>query len=339
MQRFTRHIVLYWLVAVAPSFVNAQLMPNLGGQRAGISSLQFLKIGVGGRGAALGEAAVAVINDVSSLYWNPAGLTYTESNAVLVSHTEWLVEMKHDFVGASFRISDADVLGVSLISLATDDMMITTETQPFGTGLYFKYSDLAIGVSYARQMTQQFSFGTTVRYVRETLGDVKIQAVLFDLGTYYHTGLGSTRFGMVVSNFGGDVRPEGTVRLFNGTSVNSFQSFSPPTIFKLGVAFEAFQDESQQLTVSTQLNHPNDNAENLRLGLEYNLGKWLFARAGFKRTIGEPLFGQDKKSADDFSAGFGVVVPTGFTIATFDYAFTNFNDLGAVHRLSLSLTY
>ena len=64
---------------------DAQLIPNLGGQRVGISSLQFLKIGVGARATALGESFVAISNDASALFWNPAGLANTEGNQVFLS--------------------------------------------------------------------------------------------------------------------------------------------------------------------------------------------------------------------------------------------------------------
>lgn len=325
--------VLVWSVAAG------QLVPNLGGQRAGISSLQFLKIGVGARGAGLGESMVAVANDVSAIYWNPAGVVLSQNDAVMVYHGEWLVDLKHDFVGVTYHLSPSDAVGLSLVSLATDDIKVTTETQPLGNGTYFKYSDLGIGLTYSRRMTEQFSFGATMRYVRENLDVLTIETFLFDLGTYYNMGLGSTRFGVVVSNFGSDVTPKGTVKLFDGTQTSSFQSFSPPTVFKLGLAFEPLQDESQRLTTSFQLNHPNDNAESLRFGVEYAWQSWLFLRVGLKRTVGESLLGSDGKSADDYSLGFGVSVPMLFTTTTFDYAFTHFNVLGVVHRISIALTY
>jgi len=316
-----------------------QLLPNLGGQRAGISSLQFLKIGVGARGPALGEAMVAVADDPSCLYWNPAGLPLNRSNAVYVAHSEWFSGLKHDFAGAIYRVSADDILGLSLISLASDDMERTTETNPTGTGTYFRYNDLAIGVSYGRQMTSQFSFGTTIRYVEENLDVVKIRAVLFDLGTYYSMGIGSLRFAAVVSNFGSDVAPTGDLTLIDGSKVDSYQSFSPPTSFKIGVAFEPYQDDNHRITSSVQLNHPNDNAENLRLGLEYAWNGWFFARAGVKRTIGESLFGADRKSADDYSLGIGIFSSLGFTDASVDYSFTHFTELGGVHRISMGFTY
>jgi hypothetical protein len=121
--------------------------------------------------------------------------------------------------------------------------------------------------------------------------------------------------------------------------VSTFQSFSPPTGFKIGFAFEPLEDEVQKLTASVQLNHPNDNAENFRLGVEYGWDKWLFLRLGVKRTVGDPLFGASRRSADDFSCGLGVLVPVGPTDIQFDYAYTHFNELGAVHRVSLEFNY
>ncbi len=336
-----RNIILkiLFIITVIWSSSSAQMIPDLGGQRVGISSLQFMKIGVGARGTAMGEAMVAVANDVSALFWNPAGLVLSGQNEIMIAHAEWLVELKHDFVGATYNLSDADVVGLSLISLATDDMPITTEIQPKGTGAYFRYSDLAIGISYARKMTSQFSFGATIRYVQENLDVLKIKTMLFDLGTYYTLGIGSLRIGVVITNFGSDVRPEGNIVTFDGSSINSFQSFSPPTVFKVGLAFEPFRDDVQRVTTSFQLNHPNDNAENMRFGCEYAWNEWLMLRAGVKRTIGEPFFGKDRKSADDYSFGIGVKTPLVITTAMFDYSYTNFNQLGAVHRISLNLTY
>jgi hypothetical protein len=187
-------------------------------------------------------------------------------------------------------------------------------------------------------MTDQFSFGVTVRYVQETLDIVKMRGVMMDLGTYYWTGIGSTRFAVVVSNFGADVAPSGSITEFSGATVSSFQSFSPPTQFKLGFAFEPMQSEHQQVTTSVELNHPNDNAENVHVGVEYQWEKWLWLRAGVKRTIGEPLFGRDNTSSSDFTIGIGVASPIAEKMFNFDYAFQNFNSLGAIHRISLGVS-
>ncbi|HZY09716.1 MAG TPA: PorV/PorQ family protein [Bacteroidota bacterium] len=317
----------------------AQLIPNLGGQRAGISAFQFLKIGVGARGVALGETYTAIANDVSALYWNPAGLTQFTENQFMVSHTEYIVDINHDFLGAVYHLTANDAVGFSVSTLSVDEMEITTEAQPFGTGRYFRFGDFSSGLTYSKRMTDQFSFGVTLRYVEETLDILKMRGFMVDIGTFYWTGIGSTRFAVVVTNFGADVSPTGELIQYNGNRVNSFQSFSPPTLFKIGFALEALETESQRVTTSIELNHPNDNAENIHMGVEYQWEKWLWLRTGVKRTIGESLLGRDNTSANDITFGVGIAAPLALTKINLDYAFANFNLLGSVHRLSLTLSY
>jgi hypothetical protein len=336
---FVRALFIVTLALAVSGIASAQLVPNLGGQRSGISSFQFLKIGPDARGTGMGESFVAVVNDVSALYWNPAGLTNAPVDQAIFSHTEWLVDLKHEFAGASYHLSPSDVVGAAFTSLHTDPMKITTETQPEGNGNYFSYSDVAIAATYARKMTDQFSFGVTARYVRETIDMLKTQAVLIDLGTYYTMGLGSARFAVVVSNFGSNVSPSGSVVSGNGTTVSTFQSYSPPTTFKLGVAFEPYETVEHRVTTSIQLNHPNDNAENVRLGVEYAYDSMFFLRVGVKRTIGESMLYRSTSSAEDYAFGAGVRIPIAVMTVNADYSFANFNDLGAVHRFTVAISY
>ncbi|MBI5020213.1 MAG: PorV/PorQ family protein [Ignavibacteriales bacterium] len=334
-----RLFVISFVIGFAIQFSHGQLIPNLGGQRAGISAFQFLKIGVGARAVGVGESFIAMANDVTALYWNPAGLTQFNENQITFSHTEYLVDLKHEFFGGVYHLTTSDAIGVSLTSLYTDPMEITTETLPKGTGRYFKFGDLAFGLSYARRMTDQFSFGITIKYIEETLDILKMRGTMVDLGTYYWTGLGSSRFAIVITNFGGDVAPSGSVTTFDGSKVNSFQSFSPPTQFKIGFAMEPYETETHKITTSIELNHPNDNAENVHLGAEYKWEDWLFVRAGFKRTIGETLLGRDNAASNDISFGVGVLVPVLTSKVGFDYSFSNYNLLGTVHRISVNLAY
>ncbi len=134
-----------------------------------------------------------------------------------------------------------NAFGVALTSLTTADMPVTTEFAPFGTGEYFGFGDLASAVTYSRRMTDQFSFGGTVRYVEETLDKLKMRGVMIDLGTYYWTGLGSTRFAVAVSNFGNQMAPDGDVVLIGKRTKSDWQSFSPPTVFRIGFAFEPIE--------------------------------------------------------------------------------------------------
>ncbi|MGE5400796.1 MAG: PorV/PorQ family protein [Ignavibacteriales bacterium] len=322
-----KKILIILFICILTFESKAQLFPTLGGQRAGISAAQFLKVGVGGRASSMGDAFVAVANDVSALYWNPAGLIQAPADQVIFSHNEWLVDIKHDFAGGLYHLSSNDAIGVALTSLHTQDMPVTTETQPFGTGEYFSYGDIAVAFSYSRKMTEQFSFGGTVRYIEETLDKLKMRGVMIDLGTYYWTGIGSSRFAVTVSNFGSNLAPDGEVILFGAREKSEWQSFSPPTIFRIGFAFEPYQSEDQMITTSVQLNHPNDNSENVSAGIEYKWKNLFFLRGGYKFNVEE----------QNYSLGAGVRMPLRIADVTFDYAFSNFTRLGSAHRFSLIL--
>ena len=80
-------------------------------------------------------------------------------------------------------------------------------------------------------------------------------------------------------------------------------------MFRLGYAVEPWLDAQNRLTVSVQLNHPNDNAENICRGAEYAYDRMFFVRVGVKRTVGESLLGASTSSAEDFAAGAGVSDP------------------------------
>ena len=317
--------IIFLLILCTDS--KAQLFPVLGGQRAGISTAQFLKIGVGGRAAALGESFVAISDDASALYWNPAGLAQFSENQVIFSHNIWLVDINHDFLGAVYHLDTDNTFGISLTSLSMDKMPVTTEFAPFGNGEYFGFSDVALSVSYARRMTEQFSFGGTVKYIEETLDKLKMRGIMIDIGTYYRTGLGSTRFAVAVSNFGAELAPDGDVVLVGNRKKSEWQSFAPPTIFRIGFAFEPYQSGEHIITTSIQLNHPNDNSENVSLGVEYSWSRILFLRGGYKINVDE----------QNYSFGAGINVPISIAKFTFDYAFANFERLGSAHRFSIIL--
>ncbi|NUO80042.1 PorV/PorQ family protein [candidate division KSB1 bacterium] len=315
------NLFLICFLFALPLLAHAQLIPVLGSQRAGTAMAQFLKIGVGGRAVGMGEAFVAVANDASALYWNPAGLAQMTSSELIFSHVNWPVDVRHEFLGYVHRFG-ANALGVSVTALHTDDLEETTEFQPLGTGNYVPFGDIAVGVSFARQMTDRFSFGVTLKYMDETLAELHARNVFVDFGTYYRTGFGSSRFAVAVTNFGTNVAPSGTVTYRDGTTTDRFQDFSPPTIFRVGFATEVIDNEAHKMTAALQLNHPNDNAENVSAGAEYWWHKTLALRSGYRLNADE----------QSFTFGAGVAVPLARFHLNLDFAYSDFGRLGSATR-------
>jgi hypothetical protein len=322
-----------FLLILLPQLLAAQLLPNLGGQRVGISTAQFLKIGTGPRAVGMGEAYVAVADDIEALYYNPAGIALFDQQAVFFSHTQWVVDVGLEYAGAVYHLDGSNTIGVAITYLHTDDMKETTELQPFGTGRMFGFADFLIGFTYARNMTDQFSFGLTTKFMQETIADLTMNAVLFDLGTYYKTGWRSTRFAVSVSNFGSDMSPTGTSIITDlnnqQNEVNAYQSFAPPTIFRIGLAGELMDRPNHRVTGAIQLNHPNDNAENINFGVEYWWNETLALRGGVKTAQAE----------ESFSLGVGLHFPITMADFRLDYAYTQFGRLGNVNRFAVQLMF
>ena len=85
----------------------------------------------------MGSAFVAIANDATALYWNPAGISRLPGNEMVFIHSAWIADINYDFVGAVFQLKNKGAIGISLISLSTQEMKVRTIDQPEGTGEMF----------------------------------------------------------------------------------------------------------------------------------------------------------------------------------------------------------
>ncbi len=208
-----------------------------------------------------------------------------------------------------------------------------------------------VGLTYALPMTDNFSWGLSMKYALETLGDTKMDNLLLDFGTYYWTGFRDLRIGVTLMNFGEQARPDG--EYFTGeydevitigspgdgqdavsdtTQVpimRPYKAYAPPSMFSLGAAMTIYADQMNRLMMSMQLNHPVDNAEDYRFGLEYGFMKRVFLRGGLKLNTDE----------DPWTAGIGVRTPVAGYTFNMDYSYTEFGLLEQTHRFSLSMVF
>lgn len=317
------------LLAAGPA--HAQF--KLGGQRAGTSSGGFLKIGIGARAVSLGESFVAVANDPSAIYWNPAGLASMLRQEVQLSHIDWPAEIHFEhatWVLPSQRFGGSFAFQFGVLSTELDE---TTELSPFGTGRSFLYSDVVAGAAYARRWTDKLLVGFGLKYVREDLGsDVGgpvTNAALVDVGSIYYLGYGSVRIAVSLTNFGPEMTPGGDYVSPTTGEVRSYDGFDPPILFRYGLAFEPIENEGQRLTTSVEVVQPADNAQRIKAGLEWAWQRRLALRTGYD-------FNSDEMK---FAAGAGLFVDIGERHGTLDYAFTDGGPLGAINRLSLGVRF
>jgi len=286
--------------------------------KLGTSGAQFLKIGVG-RGAAMGEAFVAVSDDASAMFWNPSGLGTMTDREVTLQHNEWIADIRHDYLACVLPLQDFGTMGLSLTALTMGEMEIlsvdnpnTTIREDTGTGTYFNASNFAAGLSFARMFTDRLAAGLSIKAIQELVWDMSASGFALDLGIHYNAGFKGLRIAAAMSNFGPDISFGGRQlewavdpnydNPLDYETVPSTRKTTPyplPLIFRFGLACNPVENEASRLTVALDLNHPNDNYETINLGLEYGYLNTLFLRTGYKAylnldylkamTAGEPI--------------------------------------------------
>ena len=315
--------------------------------KVGFSSATFLKIPLSARGAGMGEAFVAVANDASSVFWNPAGTAQMPGRGIYISDTEWWADSR---LAALSYIQDLGLYGKigvfigGVISTGFQEAIATLDTVGL-TGKSFDYTALQAGIHYARRLTDQFSIGLNLKLVGEYYGSyTSATSAALDVGTYFESSWKNLKLAMAMQHFGPDIAAKGQYPLITyqagtfDTTMRDFKAFPLPVFFRVGLSLEPFDlGEDQRLVVGFELDHPNDNLETYALGVEYAFSDFLFLRTGYK-YIGRTEDGVPYAACVGFSAGVGLVVPFGTHKLRLDYAFTDGERLPDVHRIGLNFS-
>lgn len=306
----------------------------------GQSGANFLQIAVEPRGAALGGAITAITDGAAALYWNPAGAIHTENLDINFSHTNWFLDTKLMYVGIVKNLNRIGAFGISFTSFYMDELEVTTvyDSEGKNSGTW-DAGDLAVGLSYARSLTDRFTFGVTAKFVREEIWNLSSSQLALDVGSLYRTDFLNLRLGMAVRNFSGKMKFEGDAidkriqeELDRGLTNNPrierlTPEFRLPQIFQLGVAFDPIRMESGSLTLLADVTVPSDNKELMVFGAEYQFQNFAFIRGAYRVNY----------ESGDFSFGGGLKLNVAGFNSRFDYSYSSMGVLGNVHRFGLGL--
>ncbi|NUM69743.1 MAG: PorV/PorQ family protein [Ignavibacteriaceae bacterium] len=314
--------------------------------KRGTTAAPFLSIGQGARAVAMGSAFAGVANDVSAVYWNPAGLTSAEGFQMMFDHTTWIADIKYNFLAASYNLGGYGAVGFSFTSSSIGDMKVTTIDQPGGTGETFSASDVAISLAYAMQLTDRFSIGINPKFIYQSIWKMNATAFAFDIGVKYITPFDDAVLAMSISNFGTKIQLLGNSNLVlhdldPGTTGNNGKipayletgAWSLPLNFRVGINYTPVRIDRHKLTVAADASHPSDDYESVNLGAEYSFNNFLFIRGGYKS-----LFLED--SEESFTLGFGVRQSLMNNAAILlDYAYQSFGRFSDIQKFTLSVNF
>lgn len=310
--------------------ISAQVFPNLGGQRAGISALTFLKNDLSPRSASMGGASVSLPGDAFSMAVNPAGNASLRFPSLAISSTTNASGIVQSFLGFSLPTKSAGVWMGSLNYLSSGLQKQRTEFQPFGDGTLYSSDAFKAGIGYSRALSKMFSCGMNLNYVREQLGPYSANAVTADLGFLYKTDWKDLSFAVGFQHFGGTSTLNGSALAVNyNRDQAATEGYGAPTMFSMGVSMMAYRNERHKVLAAAQLNHPNDNAENIRLGIQYTFDSLFHLRLGYKvNVIGENL-----------TAGAGIQTRMGAFPMSIEYSLVPNSFIGMIHSLGITIGF
>jgi hypothetical protein len=335
-----RIVLVVMLVGLLAHPVTAQ-------SRAGTAGLQFLTMGMGPRTVAMGGSGVALVDDASSVFWNPAGLALLDGGQAFFGYVSWPADVQLSGASLAYDLGGYGRWAVSFLGLTTDEMLERTVFFPEGDGSTFTAGDYSVGLTFANYFTDKFAFGATARWLRESLHEDYVDnGWAFDVGTTYDTGYRTLRLAVAIVNFGPDLRYEvdqdgdgafdedPTDDKDNDndglTDEDPEEAGVPlPLQFQVGLGMTPWQTDQMRLNVAFDLLHPNDNEEQYHFGGELWYQDLVALRLGYEA-------GRDEGG---FCAGAGFKVPLQQFGGGIDYAYTDLGILEEVHRASIFLNF
>lgn len=315
--------------------------------RVGTTAAPFLKVGVGSRGTSMGGAFTTQAEDVSGMYWNPAGIASITGLQALFSYYSYIADIAYNFGGVAIPVGSVGTFGAFVGYMDYGTIERTTIESPNGTGEQVSASSIVVGISYGRSLTDRFSLGGNVKYVRESIWHASADAFAFDVGVLYKTFFKNIRIGMSISNFGSQMKMEGRDMLVQHDLTTSYPSnlnahldtdqFPLPILFRVGISSNITGDfldiQEHDWIVAVDAVHPNDNNEYLNMGTEVRLyNKLISLRAGYRE-----LLLADREGGLSFGVGFGVNIEGGRV--DIDYANIGFGRFGNQHMFTIMMSF
>jgi hypothetical protein len=264
--------------------------------------MQFLKVMPSARATALGEAYSVWATGAEAIFWNPAGLATVDKMEFSTTYIDWLFDAKQGALSYALAIQGFGAVGVQFQYVDFGEFEETTNERPYIsnpdnpglTGRTFSPFSYLVGITYARYLTDKFSVGIGMKYAHESLFDgqsvtaqvrqgvfeevgTSANGLLFDFGIRYNTGYRSIHIGSSVQNFGGDVK-------------YAKESNPVPLLFRFGIGADVMGPngllyagrENNRVSVAFDIFHPNDYAQQMHVGVEYEFAGSFALRGGYK---------------------------------------------------------
>lgn len=301
-----------WLLGLALAFV---FVPTATISEALESGADFLKIDTDARVVSMGSAYTAAAQGVNSIAYNPAGLATLKGVEFGFSHTNWLMDSKHDFISIGMPVKttggllpgDKWFVGLALTRLTSGGMESRNADRSAGGG--FSAYDQSVSIALAKNMGSS-RFGVAAKYIESSIAGQKAASAAMDFGVTGKLGALPASLGLAVQNLGAPMK-------------FIDQKDPLPLTVSAGLLASVMPGFDVALDVR-QLVH--DQQTDISLGTEYNFVPNLALRTGY--MMNTRLAGAGNRG---FSMGAGVNVLD----MQIDYSVMPFGEIGNAQKITL----
>lgn len=256
----------------------------------------------------MGEAYTAMADDSKSLYWNPAGMAQNDQSEASFMYQRWFEGLTYNHLGVATPLEFGG-LGASVSMLSYGDIQgYDDNDRPTGN----VEAGSMVGTLGGAWLVGDASVGANLKLIREKLADVQTTGIAGDIGASYV---------IPTEVMGGTLRAAATLRNF-GTGMKYLQERDPfPQEMRIGLA--GLQMMGKKLNLSVDVAKARDNKLGVYSGLEVTPIRFMALRAGYAGTHDQ---------SQGLRMGIGLRIKT----LSFDYSYSNFEELGMTHRYEAS---
>src|SRR5580658_7091993 len=283
------------------------------------TGVQFLQIPAGVRGAGMGGMFTAVADDVSTTYWNTAGLAQLNNIEINLLHVAYFSSIDYEFAGIALPLQPGSTLGLT----ASFDFVPSFNSTNNPDATPGSASDLAIALGYGQSFGDNFSLGIGGKFITSNLVTYSATGEAMDAGLLLYTKNKDLTLGLSVQNVG---------------QISDFSQYSSqeklPLDYRAGLAYRFQPQKPTNFLLGVDLEKPIDSDPIVHAGGEFWYGSKAFAvalRGGYSFN---PL-NEDLGGAVGAALGAGVRL-TGFEL---NYALVPFGALGDTQRFSITYRF
>lgn len=277
--------------------------------RVGSAGASQLLINPWARSAATGDAGVASVNGLEATFVNIAGLAFADKTQIKFNYSNWMgnAGISLNSAGLVQRLSESDVIAVSVQSLNYGDIPITTVANPEGNIGFFSPRANIFNVGYAKSFSSSIYGGINFKVISENISNLKASGIAIDAGIRYVTGeKDQIKFGIALKNVGPVMRykGDGLAQQANYASTGYIASleersasFEMPSLLLIGGSYDFIFNENNKLNVSAAFTANSFSNDQYRLGLDYAMTAEKVAfnlRAGY--VYEKNLFSAENRS-------------------------------------------